>query len=31
MDSETWMNAKKAIELGFADGMLEDEKEAGGR
>ena len=26
MDSETWMNAKKAIELGFADGMLEDEK-----
>jgi len=26
MDSETWMNAKKAIELGFADGLLEDEK-----
>lgn len=26
MDDETWMNAKKAIELGFADGMLEDEK-----
>ena len=26
MDGETWMNAKKAIELGFADGMLEDEK-----
>lgn len=26
MDAETWMNAKKAIELGFADGMLEDEK-----
>ena len=26
MDSETWMNAKKAIELGFADGMLSDEK-----
>ena len=26
MESETWMNAKKAIELGFADGMLEDEK-----
>ena len=26
MDSETWMNAKKAIELGFADGMLTDEK-----
>lgn len=23
MDSTTWMNAKKAIELGFADGMLE--------
>ena len=22
MDAETWMNAKKAIELGFADGML---------
>ena len=28
MDEETWMNAKKAIELGFADGMLEDEKKA---
>ena len=28
MDAETWMNAKKAIELGFADGMLEDEKKA---
>lgn len=26
MDAETWMNAKKAIELGFADGMLEDRK-----
>lgn len=26
MESETWMNSKKAIELGFADGMLEDEK-----
>lgn len=26
MESETWMNAKKAIELGFADGMLEDAK-----
>lgn len=26
MDAETWMNANKAIELGFADGMLEDEK-----
>ena len=24
MDEETWMNAKKAIELKFADGMLED-------
>ena len=22
MDDETWMNAKKAVELGFADGML---------
>lgn len=28
MDAETWMNAKKAIELGFADDMLEDEKKA---
>ena len=26
MDSETWMNARKAIELGFADGMLTDER-----
>jgi len=26
MDAETWMNANKAIELGFADGVLEDEK-----
>lgn len=26
MDAETWMNAKKAIEMGFADAMLEDEK-----
>ena len=26
MDSETWMNAKRAIELGFADGMPTDEK-----
>ena len=24
MDSDTWMNAKRAIELGFADGMLGD-------
>lgn len=26
MENETWMNAKKAVELGFADGILEDEK-----
>lgn len=26
MDNETWMNAKKAIELGFADAILEDVK-----
>ena len=26
MDAETWLNAKKAIELCFADGILEDEK-----
>ncbi len=26
MDDETWMNAKKAIELGFADDTLKDEK-----
>lgn len=26
MDAETWMNAHKAIELGFADGVLEDNK-----
>jgi ATP-dependent Clp protease protease subunit len=26
MDSETWMNANKAMELGFADGILEDSK-----
>lgn len=25
MDEETWMNANKAIELGFADAMLTDE------
>lgn len=24
MDAETWMNAKKAVELGFADGVLAD-------
>lgn len=29
MDSETWMNANKAIELGFADGVLEDDKRQG--
>lgn len=28
MDSETWMNANKAVELGFADGMLS--RESGG-
>ena len=27
MDAETWLNANKAVELGFADGILEDEKE----
>lgn len=26
MDSETWMNAKRAIELGFADAMMTEEK-----
>jgi ATP-dependent Clp protease protease subunit len=26
MDNETWMKAKKAIELGFADALLEDAK-----
>ncbi len=26
MDAETWMNAHKAIELGFADDLLRDEK-----
>ena len=26
MENETWMNAKKAIELRFADGILEDSK-----
>ena len=25
MESETWMNANKAVELGFADGVLERE------
>ena len=28
MDDTTWMNAKKAIELGFVDGLLEDSKAA---
>ena len=28
MDAETWMNAKKAIELGFADGILTRESNA---
>jgi ATP-dependent Clp protease protease subunit len=26
MDAETWMNANRAIELGFADDLLKDEK-----
>jgi ATP-dependent Clp protease protease subunit len=26
MDAETWLNANKAIELGFADDILTDEK-----
>ena len=30
MENETWMNAKKAIELGFADGLIEDEKHSVG-
>ena len=25
MENETWMNAKKAIQLGFADGLIGDE------
>lgn len=28
MDETTWMNARKAVELGFADGVLEDTKRA---
>ena len=28
MEAETWMNARKAIALGFADGMLQDSKKA---
>ena len=26
MDAETWMSANKAVEMGFADGILSDEK-----
>ncbi len=26
MDAETWLSANKAIELGFADGILKDAK-----
>ena len=26
MDEETWMNAKKCVELGFADALIEDSK-----
>ena len=29
MDAETWMNARKAIELGFADGLIEGKTETG--
>ena len=29
MDAETWMNANKAVELGFADDLLTDEKRGG--
>ena len=29
MDAETWLNANKAIEMGFADGLLTDEKRHG--
>jgi len=29
MDAETWMNANRAIELGFADDLLTDEKRFG--
>ena len=28
MDAETWMNANKAMEYGFADGILEDKKKS---
>jgi len=27
MDAETWMNANKAVELGFADGILQRKTE----
>lgn len=30
MDAETWLSANKALELGFADGILEDEKKRKG-
>ena len=30
MENETWMNANKAVELGFADGILEDAKRMSG-
>ena len=30
MDSETWMDANKAVELGFADGILERETQVVG-
>ena len=26
MDDETWLNAEKALQLGFVDGILFDEK-----
>lgn len=29
MDAESWFNAKKAVELGFADKILFDDKEKG--
>lgn len=29
MDAETWLNANKAVELGFADDILHDEKKQG--
>lgn len=28
MDAETWMTAQKAVELGFADGIIEDQQRA---